>query len=322
MTTSSAERITSPFGHRSTALEVISGHDLTGKTVLITGASSGLGVETARAFTHAGATVVLPVRDQSRGEESLRAIATTENIDKVMLRSLDLASLSSVRAFTEQFLSDFSTLDILINNAAVMTTPETKTADGFEMQFGTNHLGHFALFTGIAPALLAAQTSRVVALSSIGHRLSPVVFDDIMFENRPYEKWSSYGQSKTACALFAVGVSALYSNQGITANAVHPGGIITGLQKYLPREEQIAMGWFNEEGVINERFKNVEQGASTSTWAAVGVELEGRGGHYLEDCAQALPASKDVPMGGVQDYAIDPELAMKLWDVSSELIAK
>ena len=322
MTTPSAERITSPFGYRSTALEVISGHDLTGKTVLITGASSGLGVETARAFTHAGATVVLPVRDQGRGEESLRAIATTENVDKVVLRSLDLASLSSVRAFTEQFLSDFSTLDILINNAAVMATPQTKTSDGFEMQFGTNHLGHFALFTGIAPALLAAPTSRVVALSSIGHRRSPVVFEDIMFENRPYEKWSSYGQSKTACSLFAVGVNELYGSKGITANAVHPGGIITGLQQYLPREEQIAMGWFTEEGTINERFKTVEQGASTSTWAAVGVELEGRGGHYLEDCAQALPVSKESPMSGVEDYAINPELAMRLWEVSSELIAK
>jgi len=322
MTTPSAERITSPFGYRSTALEVISGHDLTGKTVLITGASSGLGVETARAFTHAGATVVLPVRDQGRGEESLHAIATTENVDKVVLRSLDLASLSSVRAFTEQFLSDFSTLDILINNAAVMATPQTKTSDGFEMQFGTNHLGHFALFTGIAPALLAAPTSRVVALSSIGHRRSPVVFEDIMFENRPYEKWSSYGQSKTACSLFAVGVNELYGSKGITANAVHPGGIITGLQQYLPREEQIAMGWFTEEGTINERFKTVEQGASTSTWAAVGIELEGRGGHYLEDCAQALPVSKESPMSGVEDYAINPDLAMRLWEVSSELIAK
>jgi NAD(P)-dependent dehydrogenase (short-subunit alcohol dehydrogenase family) len=227
-----------------------------------------------------------------------------------------------VRAFTEQFLSDFSTLDILINNAAVMATPQTKTSDGFEMQFGTNHLGHFALFTGIAPALLAAPTSRVVALSSIGHRRSPVVFEDIMFENRPYEKWSSYGQSKTACSLFAVGVNELYGSKGITANAVHPGGIITGLQQYLPREEQIAMGWFTEEGTINERFKTVEQGASTSTWAAVGVELEGRGGHYLEDCAQALPVSKESPMSGVEDYAINPELAMRLWEVSSELIAK
>lgn len=320
MSPSNTERITSPFGYRSTALDVMAGHDLTGKTVLVTGGSSGLGVETARAFIRANATVVLPVRDEQRGEEALRTLGETENVEKVVLGALDLANLSSIRTFSRWFLEHFSSLDVLINNAAVMATPFESTVDGFEMQFGTNHLGHFALFSELVPALLAASTSRVVALSSIGHRRSPVIFDDVFFTSRPYEKWSSYGQSKTACSLFAVGVHQRYADQGITANAVHPGGIMTGLQKYLPHEEQVAMGWISPDGVLNELFKTTEQGAATSTWAAVGPELEGKGGLYLEDCAQALPASKETPMGGVMDYAIDPELADRLWALSSELV--
>ena len=236
-------RITSSFGHRSSALDVVSGHDLTGQTILVTGAASGLGVETARAFAAAGAHVVLPVRSRERGESAVQEIRASHPNAHLELADLDLAHLDSVRAFTSSFVATHPHLHVLVNNAAVMATPKEATRDGFEMQFGTNHLGHFALFQGLLPALRAANGARVVALSSIGHRRSDVHFEDPNYETRAYDKWESYGQSKTACALFAVGVTQRYADDGICANAVHPGGILTGLQKYLPIDEQRAMGF-------------------------------------------------------------------------------
>lgn len=298
---------------------MVSGHDLTGKTALVTGASSGLGLATARALVHAGASVVLPTRDRERGVDTRRVIRASHPQGSVELADLDLADLTSVRDFCVSFLDTHETLDILINNAAVMATPHERTADGFELQFGTNHLGHFALGVGLLPALLASGAARVVALSSIGHRRSPVIFDDLFFERRPYDKWSAYGQSKTACALFSVGLHRRYAHQGIVANAVHPGGIMTGLQKYLARDEQVAMGWIDADGNVNAQFKSVEQGAATSVWAALGGELADAGGLYLEDCAQALPFDASRPFSGVMDYALDVEAADRLWDLSLEL---
>jgi NAD(P)-dependent dehydrogenase (short-subunit alcohol dehydrogenase family) len=290
------------FGARSTALEVIAGHDLRGRDAIVTGGASGIGVETVRALASAGARVVLAARNQAVADEVAAALRTETGSGTIEVGLLDLASLASVRAFVARYISLERPLHLLINNAGVMATPQSYTQDGFEMQFGTNHVGHFALMVGLLPALKAAGTARVVALSSIGHRRSDVVFEDLNFGERPYDPWSAYGQSKTANVLFAVGLTQRHAGDGITSNAVMPGGILTGLQKHMTREEQM--------------------GASTSIWAAVAPELEGVGGRYLEDCAIAKPWASENPMSGVMPYALDAERAARLWSVSEELIAQ
>jgi NAD(P)-dependent dehydrogenase (short-subunit alcohol dehydrogenase family) len=311
----------SKFGARSTALEVIAGHDLRGREAIVTGGASGIGVETVRALAAAGARVTLAARNRAQADEVAAALRADTGNQAIDVALLDLASLSSVRAFVEQYLAERRPLHLLINNAGVMATPQSYTDDGFEMQFGTNHVGHFALTAGLLPALKAAGKARVVALSSIGHRRSDVHFDDLNFRQRPYDPWAAYGQSKTANVLFAVGLTRRYASDGITANAVMPGGILTGLQKHMTREEQMAMGWFDESGTPNARFKSAAQGASTSIWAAVAPELEGVGGLYLEDCAVAQPWTSEQPMSGYMPYARDPERAERLWSVSEEIIA-
>jgi len=309
------------FGARSTAGEVIAGHDLRGREAIVTGGASGIGVETVRALAAAGARVVLATRDQTKGEEAADRLRRETGREAIEFSALDLASLDSVRAFVERFLALSRPLHLLINNAGIMASPLSYTAGGFESQLGTNHFGHFALTTGLLPALRAAGAARVVSLSSLGHRRSDVHFEDLNFERRPYDPWLAYGQSKTANVLLAVGLTARYASEGICSNAVHPGGILTGLQKHVPREEQIRLGWIDEAGVPHPRLKNVEQGAATSIWAAVAPELEGVGGFYLEDCAIAKPWSKDRPMSGVMPYALDADRAERLWAVSEELTA-
>ncbi len=312
--------ITSPYNAKSSALEVISEHDLTGKTVLITGANSGIGFETARALLTAGAEVIFAVRDPEKGEEAAQELRKSTGNEQAHVLTLDLASLQSVRAAAAQFLSRWSRLHILINNAGVMATPQSSTVDGFERQFGTNHIGHFALAQQLLPALQAAAPARVVALSSSGHRRSDIHFEDIQYKNRPYDKWEAYGQSKTADALFAVGWTHRFAQGGITANAVHPGGIHTELQRHVPQEEWKALGWMDEQGNVNPIFKTPQQGAATSVWAAVGKELEGVGGLYLEDCQEAHPFDPAHPMTGYRPYALDPEHAERLWKVSEDLV--
>lgn len=309
------------FGARSTALEVTAGHDLRGRDAIVTGGASGIGVETVRALASAGARVVLAARNQALAEDVAATLRADSASGTIEVGLLDLASLASVRAFVERYLSLGRPLHLLINNAGVMATPHSYTEDEFEMQFGTNHVGHFALTAGLLPALKAAGIARVVALSSIGHRRSDVEFDDLNFRNRAYDPWSAYGQSKTANVLFAVGLTQRHAADGITANAVMPGGILTGLQKHMTREQQMAMGWFDESGTPSPRFKSTAQGASTSIWAAVAPELEGVGGLYLEDCAVAKTWTSDNPMSGVMPYALDAERAQRLWSVSEELIA-
>lgn len=312
--------IQSKFGYRSTALEVIAGHDLHGQTALVTGASSGLGVETCKALLQAGAEVIMAVRDTKKGEAVASQLRQETKNPAVHILELDLSSLASVRLAAEEALAGWSKLHILINNAGVMATPFSYTLDGFEMQFGTNHLGHYLLSKLLHPALLAAAPARVVVVSSIAHRRSDVHFDDLNYQSRPYEKWESYGQSKTANVLFAVAWNQHYGAAGITANALHPGGIVTGLQKFLPLEEQRAMGWIDEQGVVNPLFKTVEQGAATSIWAAVAPELEGIGGLYLEDCREALPFDPALPYSGFLPYVKDPANAERLWQVSADLV--
>ncbi len=312
--------ITSRFGAQTDALAVVEGIDLSGRTAIVTGAGSGIGVETARALAAAGAEIVMAVRRPSDAAPIAAEIAVgTRGAARV--EALDLSDLSSVRAFLARWGA--TPLHILINNAGVMACPLSRTADGLEMQIGTNHFGHFALAYGLAPALErganeAKRPSRVVALSSIGHRRSGVNFDDPHYRARDYDKWEAYGQSKTANALFAVGFHRHFADRGVTANAVHPGGIMTPLQRHLPREEMIAFGWIDETGKVNDRFKSPAQGASTSVWAATGPELEGVGGLYLEDCRQAAPFDKAFPFAGVMDHARDPEAAERLWTLSLE----
>ncbi|TAJ72333.1 MAG: SDR family NAD(P)-dependent oxidoreductase [Phenylobacterium sp.] len=312
-------RVTSEFGAKTTAREVAAGHDLNGVAAIVTGAASGIGVETARALAEAGAEVMLAVRNQAAGEATAADIHKTAP-GKVSVGVIDLSDLTTVAAFASAWGD--RPLDILINNAGVMACPLTYTAQDLEMQIGTNHFGHYLLSVLLARALMNAaqdgRQSRLVSLSSIGHRRSGVHFEDIHYRQRPYDKWEAYGQAKTANSLFAVGFNERFADLGVNANAVMPGGIMTPLQRHLPREEMIAFGWMDESGKTNDRFKSTEQGASTTVWAALGDELEGVGGLYLENCNQALPWTQDNPFEGVMPHALDPETAERLWAVSEE----
>ena len=313
--------ITSPFGARSTAREVVEGHDLRGRDAIVTGASSGIGIETARALASAGASVTLAVRDRAKGEAVAADIRATTGNERVLVGELDLASIASVRRFANAIHQQQRPLHVLVNNAGIMAAPLSYTIDGFESQFGTNHLGHFALTIALLPVLQAANGARVVSVSSSGHLAADVNFDDPNYRTRPYDPWEAYGQSKTANVLFAVGLTARHARDGIVSNALMPGGIMTGLQKYVPREEQLRRKWFDADGKPNPRMKTVEQGAATSVWAAVGTELDGVGGLYLEDCAQAAPWSAEQPWRGVESYALEPAHADRLWELSEAAVA-
>jgi NAD(P)-dependent dehydrogenase (short-subunit alcohol dehydrogenase family) len=314
-----SERITSAFAAFTDARDVAAGHDLTGKSVIVTGGASGIGIETARALAEAGAAVTLAVRNREAGEAAAADINRTAQAAKASVGPLDLSNLVSVRAFAEEW--GRAPLDILINNAGVMACPLAYTVDDLEMQIGTNHFGHYLLAALLAPALQngaqrGGRNARVVALTSIGHRRSGVDFDDPHYRRRPYEKWEAYGQSKSANALFAVGFHARFKDKGVSANSVMPGGIMTPLQRHLTRDEMIAMGWMDDAGAVREGFKTPSQGASTSLWAALGAELEGTGGLYLENCAQAEPWSAEAPWAGVMPHALDPAAADQLWELS------
>lgn len=246
------------------------------------------------------------------------AAAALDDIDGVEVDTLDLSDLDSVRSFAERFLASGRRLDLVINNAGVMACPETRVGPGWEAQFATNHLGHYALVNRLWPAV--NRGARIVSLSSAGHRRSPIRWDDLQFE-QGYEKWAAYGQAKTANVLFAVQLDAWAADLGVRAFAVHPGGILTPLQRHLPRAEQVAMGWVDEAGnPVNSEMKTPEQGAATSVWAATSSQLEGSGGVYCEDCDIAgIGADDDGARRGVLPYAIDPEQARRLWSVSAEL---
>ncbi|MCU1447270.1 SDR family NAD(P)-dependent oxidoreductase [Cryobacterium sp.] len=237
------------------------------------------------------------------------------------VQTLDLADLVSVRAFAEHFLATGRGLDILINNAAIMAAPQALVGDGWESQFATNHLGHYVLTNLLWRALTAGSGARVVALSSTGHKLSGIRFDDPNFTSG-YDKWLAYGQAKTANSLFAVQLDARGADHGVRAFAVHPGGIMTELQRHLPREEMIAAGWMTEEGEVNEQFKSPAEGAATSVWAATSPQLDGMGGVYCEDCDIAeptVPGSAAARLRGVNPHPIDPDAAARLWTLSAGL---
>ncbi|MDO8251784.1 MAG: oxidoreductase [Rhodoferax sp.] len=324
--TPTSSPITSAFGARSTALEVVVGLSLAGKNAIVTGGASGLGLETSKALASAGANVTLSVRNLAQGEAAATELRRAYPQATLQVKQLDLADLSSVRHFAADWITTGKQLDILINNAAIMACPLTRTAQGWEAQFATNHLGHFELTTRLLPALLkagkATGDARVVCLSSTGHKITGVNFDDIHFEHRDYNKWKAYGQAKSANALFALGLHLKYAAQGITANAVHPGGIMTGLQKFLPKEEMQAMGWFKEDGTVVDIFKSPAQGAATSVWAATAPALKGHGGMYLEDCHQGVPAEPSNRATGYSPHIADAAQALRLWEVSEQLLAQ
>ncbi len=309
------------FGSESTTDEVLDGVDLSDRWVLVTGASAGLGQETARAVAAHGGNVVLGVRDLAKGERAAEPVraAAADNGAIVELRQVDLASLASVRAFTDGVVSDHRRLDVLIANAGVMATPEGRTADGFEAQFGTNHLGHFVLVNRLRP-LLAGAPARVVILSSAGHRFSDVVLDDINFDRTPYDPWQAYGRSKTANILLAVELDRRGRDVGQRACAVHPGTIMTELGRYLTEETFAALpaARAGQETV----WKSVPAGAATSVWAGFVADADAIGGRYCEDCHVAQLAGDPTVRGGVSAYALDPDTAKALWARSEDLVGE
>ena len=304
-------KIGSGFGHDTTADDVLRGMELQGKLAVVTGGYSGLGLETTRALAKAGARIVVPARRPDAAREALAGI------DGVEIDELDLGDLDSVRAFADRFLASGRSIDILIDNAAIMASPETRVGPGWEAQFATNHLGHFALANRLWPALAADGGARVVSVSSTGHRRSDIRWDDLEFR-QGYDKWEAYGQAKTANVLFAVQLDALGKESGVRAFALHPGGILTPLQRHLTREEMVGYGWIDADGnPLNPGFKTPEQGAATQVWAATSPQLDGLGGVFCEDCEIAEVSTDDSP--GVRPYAIDQASAARLWALSAEL---
>jgi len=306
------------FGAETTASEVADGIDVRGKVALVTGGSSGLGQETARVLADRGAHVILTARDVPKGEAVAAGIRASTGNPRLEVEELELGSLKDIRGFASRFLARHPTLHVLVNNAGVMACPQSKTADGFELQFGSNHVGHFLMTCILAPALLRGAPSRVASVSSRGHHMSPVVFDDIQFERRPYDKWRAYGQSKTANVLFAVGLERRLGARGVHVNALHPGGIMTELSRHLQPEDLE----FLRTRTRGMKFKSVEAGAATSVFAATAPELEGRGGLYLEDCHVAAVNDAPDALDGVKSYALDPTNAERLWEVSESLVGE
>jgi NAD(P)-dependent dehydrogenase (short-subunit alcohol dehydrogenase family) len=318
--TTDTSLITTPFGYETTAAEVAEGIDLSGKRAIVTGGASGIGIETARALAGTGAAVTLAVRRVEAGEEVASDIRQSTGNEDVSVSPLELTDLEGISRFAADWDGP---LDILVNNAGVMAIQElTLTDRGQEMQFASNHLGHFALAIGLHDALAAAENARIVSVSSSGHLRSPVVFDDLNFSFRDYTPFGAYGQSKTANVLFAVEATRRWEDEGITANALMPGGISTPLQRHVleadPDYMEKATERFKETG---RSLKTPEQGAATSVLLATWPDLAGVGGRYFEDCNEAPVVEKRPEMGagGVAHYALDPGNAWRLWEVSLDL---
>ncbi|GAA2682387.1 MULTISPECIES: SDR family NAD(P)-dependent oxidoreductase [Actinosynnema] len=307
--------VTTPFDATSTAADVVTGVDLTGKRAVVTGGASGIGRETARALASAGAEVTLAVRDTAAGTEVAAAITAATGNPAVTAAPLDLADLGGVQAFADAWNGP---LDILVNNAGVMALPALERVDsGWERQFAVNHLGSAALTLGLHRALAVADSARVVNVSSSGHLMAPVDFEDVNFEHRPYSPYGAYGQSKTAMILFTVALASRWASDGITVNALHPGGIMTNLQRHLDDAGLAAIGAKDADGTtlaVPPGWKTVEQGAATSVLLAASPLVAGITGRYFEDAAEAAPSPDGDPFKpGVADYALDRELADRLF---------
>lgn len=315
--------VESKFHRKSTGKEVLENVNLDGKTAIVTGGYSGIGVETTKALAAKGVKVIVPARSLQKAKENLAGIA-----GDIQVEEMDLADLKSVASFSDKMLKELDKLDLLINNAGVMASPERRVGPNWEYQFGINHMGHFALTTQLMPLLQKTADVRVVCLSSTAHKMSDVRWEDIQFSNNNYDKWAAYGQSKTANALFANALSRRLKETGGLAFSVHPGGIFTPLQRDLPQEEMIALGWLGEDGepseLAKQGFKTPEEGCSTTLWAATSELLQDKSGVYCEDCNIATPTDPNSPMArymGVNEHACDDEAAEKLWKISEELLA-
>ncbi|MFD5279193.1 SDR family NAD(P)-dependent oxidoreductase [Streptomyces rubrogriseus] len=315
--------VSTPFTASSTADEVLEGIDLTGVRAIVTGASSGLGIETARALTAAGAEVTLAVRNTAAGASAAETIARSTGAAPPRVVRLDLADRAGVTRFTDAWDGP---LHLLVNNAGVVTGGLERTPEGWELHFATNHLGHFALATGLRRALArgAAERggARIVSVSSTAHMRSGVDFDDLHFERRRHDPQTAYAQSKTANSLFAVEATRRWGSDGIVANAVNPGGVATGLQRNFTPEQRASLDAAEAAGVFT--YKTVEQGAATSVVAAVAPEFAHSGGHYLDDGQEAytVPNGADLAQHphGVKEWALDPAAARRLWTVSTDLL--
>jgi NAD(P)-dependent dehydrogenase (short-subunit alcohol dehydrogenase family) len=320
--------IGSGFGAASTAEEVIRGIDLTGKSVVVTGGYSGIGLETVRVFREAGAKVFVPARDLAKAKKALR------DMPDVVLEPMDLLDPASIDRFAERVRASTDALHLLVNNAGVMAPPLTRDARGYESQFSANHLGHFQLMARLWPALVRARgTARVISLSSYGHRRAGVDFHDPNFNHREYDPWVAYGQSKTANALFAVALDSIGQRQGVRAFSVHPGGIVTDLIRHMSKAQieasskaQIeASNIIDKDGKLvidpENNKKTIQQGAATSVWAATSPRLNGMGGVYCADCdiARQLPSDDSTDLHGVRPRATDPVAAGRLWTLSEQL---
>jgi NAD(P)-dependent dehydrogenase (short-subunit alcohol dehydrogenase family) len=325
------EPISSGFGPATTAEEVIRGIDLSGKTAIVTGGYAGIGLETVRVLSAAGATVIVPARDTTKAGKAL------QNIRGVELKEMDLMAPASIDTFAKEFLATGRPVHFLINNAGIMANPLTRDARGYESQFATNHLGHFQLTIRLWPALTAANNARVVSVSSWGHRFSPGNWEDPNFAHRTYDPWLGYGQSKTANILFAVKLDELGKEKGIRAFSLHPGSIVsTDLGRYIAVEDLKKAGVLDEQGnpILDPArgLKTIGQGAATTVWCATSPQLEGKGGVYCEnsDIAPLIPKEQEEEMRktsrhigsrplGVFSYAVDRQVADQLWTLSEKL---
>ncbi|WCT74299.1 SDR family NAD(P)-dependent oxidoreductase [Sphingomonas naphthae] len=302
----------SGFDASTTAAQVLAGLDLTGKTAIVTGGHSGLGFQTTRELAGAGVRVIVAARD------AVTARAATQSLPGVIVETLDLADLDSVRAFATRILASGRHIDMLVNNAGIMACPEQRVGPGWEAQFAINHLGHFALTNHLWPALVGG--ARVISVSSAAHQLSPIRWDDVQFE-RDYDKWLAYGQAKTANVLFAVQLDRLGRGAGVRAFALHPGKILTPLQRHLTQDEMIGAGWIDASGApADPTFKTPQQGAATAVWTATSPQLDGLGGVYCEDCDIARRSgNREGSAAGMSDHAVDVDQAARLWRHSAEL---
>ena len=316
-----SSRVESAYGVDTTTERVTEGFDLEGRVALVTGASGGLGAETARALAACGAAVTLTARDVAKAEGVAEEIRSSTGNPLVDVLELELTRTASIRAAAKIWLGEHEKLHWLVNNAGVMACPLERTSEGYELQIATNHFGHF-LFSGLlVPALRKSSPSRIVNLSSAGHRMSDVVLGDLHYENRPYDKWESYGQSKSANILFSVELNRRLAKHGVTANAVHPGMILTELGRHLDEADiQELMARRPDRSQMT--WKSVEAGAATSVWACLAPELEGRGGLYLEDCHVAAERESDEEAEGYASWAMKKDTARKLWDVSERAVGE
>ena len=315
--------IISGFDSKSDADKIVKEKDLSGKIAIVTGGYSGIGLETTRALVAIGAKVIIPAKRTEVAVQNLEGIVSKENIVE-----MDLGNLNSVMKFTEDFKESFGKLDLLINNAGIMACPETRIGNGWESQFAVNHIGHFLLTKELMDTMAENDGARFVSLSSSAHSLTGILWDDIHFQNNSYDKWMAYGQSKTASSLIAIEFHRRMVDKGVSGFSVHPGGILTPLQRHLQKEEMVALGWMDEDGSPSEMaknfFKTTSQGASTTLWCATSPSLNGIGGVFCEDCDIAKRKNEvDESLQryfGVADWAVDTEEASKLWDVTEKML--